>query len=416
AAAGERPVFTAPVCIADSVFRWLSTPFPSLRKARRVFPALLNTQLPFDLAQCQYALLSLHAKEGEARALAVAVRHETLRRILEQCASLGLDPQIVQHEGIALWQEALAAQPSAPSESRVLVCLGRHRTLLLYGKGPNLYGAQQMPSGADSLCTQQEYDAWAAKARLFLHTHCKETEKPLNWIWCGPGAAQAEPRTALEKALNLPDSITYRQADRLFSDAPVAQALARMIATSSTSLHNFRAGAFAHPQALQQDTKIRRNTLLWVILLGLFLCLTGLLWQAMVFRQNKVLDRQIEEAVGEITEGARAPKAQEVPFVSRILEERRNTLSTFSDMTARPAEALLTKILGMASEYRITIQQLALHPDTMELKGFADRWDAGTHLEKLLKSSGYQTDLQRREAGADEMVHFTLKGIHRENK
>ncbi|MDD2236161.1 MAG: hypothetical protein PHG65_03010, partial [Kiritimatiellae bacterium] len=63
AAAGERPVFTAPVCIADSVFRWLSTPFPSLRKARRVFPALLNTQLPFDLAQCQYALLSLHAKE-----------------------------------------------------------------------------------------------------------------------------------------------------------------------------------------------------------------------------------------------------------------------------------------------------------------------------------------------------------------
>ena len=52
--------------------------------------------------------------------------------------------------------------------------------------------------------------------------------------------------------------------------------------------------------------------------------------------------------------------------------------------------------------------------ESAELTGFGDRWDSGTFLEKELQQNGYQTDLQRRDAGADEMVHFVLKGVRRE--
>jgi len=416
AAEAECPVYTVPVCMADSVFRWLSTPFPSLKKARRVFPSLLNTQLPFDLAQCQYALLSIHTREGQARALAVAVRHETLGRILEQNEKLGIHPQVLQHEGIALWQEAEALHPPEATESRLLICLLRHRTLLLYGDAERLYGVQQLAAGADGLSNADDPErrAWAAKVRLFLNAHAENAEKALTCLWCGPGAAQTELRRALEEVLPLPDNAHFREADRMFREAPVAQAVNHMLNSRSDTVHNFRTGPFAHPQELTNRQRARKSALLWFYLLGVFLCLAALLWQIMLHRQNKVLDRQLEQAIQEITGSKQAPKAQEVPYVTRILEERRTTLRAFTDMRERPVEVLLRRLLNTAAEQRITLQRISLNAESAEIKGFADHWNAATPLEQLLQQRNDQTDLQRSEAGADERVHFTLKGIHRE--
>lgn len=414
AAAGEHPVFSVPVCISDSVFRRLSTPFPSVRKARKVFPSLLNIQLPFDLAQCQYALLTPHAENGQAHALAIAIRNETLQRILEQCAAIGIDPQVVQHEGIALWQEISGALPPVPGARRVTAFLGRHRTILLYGEGAVPLGAQQLAIGLESLSMSrpEEQASWASKALLFIRAHWKNPQEPLVWIWCGVGTEQAETIAQLERQLAMPESVAYRSL--VISDAPVAQALNHMALTEPPVFHNFRHGAFAHPQTAQQLACIKRNTMLWLYALGIILCATGIGWKAMLQRQNRILDRYLDETVCEITGGVHAPKAQEVAFVSRILEERRASQCAFSDLLNRPVEGLLSRLLALSDENRIQIQRLVLHADDVEIKGCANRWEAGTLLESELQNNGYKTDIQRQDAGADEMVHFVLKGIRRE--
>ena len=412
AAAGEHPVFSIPVCISDSVFRWLSTPFPSIRKAKKVFPSLLNVQLPFDLAHCRHTFLSPHEINGQVHALALAVRDETLQRTLDQAASLGMDPQIVQHEGLALWQETLGACPPEPSESRVVACLGVHRTILLYGEGSTLRGAQQIAVGQERLtgAHTDEQAAWAAKALLFIRSQSKK-QNPLTWMWCGPGANEPEPIASLERCLTWPEPIAFRRLESF--DAPIAQAMNRMLATRPAVFHNFRCGPFAHPQSTQQYARAVRNTRLWLYLLGVFLCAAGILWQAMLQRQNSVLDRQLENAVSVIT-GGTAPKAQEVAYVSRILEDRRASCGAFSAMTDRPAETLLTRLLALSAENHIRLERLSIQTAGAEMKGSTERWETGALLEAELQRQGYKTDLQRQDAGADERVHFTLKGIRRE--
>lgn len=412
AATGERPVFSAPVSVSESVYRRLSTPFPSLRKAAKVFPSMLNMQLPFDLAQCQYTILNPREKEGQAHASALVVRNETMERILSECVALEMNPQVVQHEGLALWNEITVTERPAAGERRVIALMEQHRTVLLYGEGKVLIGAQQWADGLEQLEADAEGPAaWCARALLFLRSQWKNQQAPLTWCWCG-GTAINGMTSVLEERLALPDSVGFRR--RSASDCLMAQALNRMALVQPPDFHNFRSGAFEHPEAMQHQTKTRRNTLLWIYLLGVFLCAAGLGWKAMLNQQNAMLDRLLDEAVAKITAGLRAPKAQEVPFVSRILEDRRPALSAFTLTASRDAEQLLSRVLTAASENRIELQQVLLQMDSTELTGFGDRWDSGAFLEKELQQSGYQTDLQRRDAGADEMVHFVLKGVRRE--
>jgi len=108
ATAGGILVVAALRC-RESLVRRLEAPFSSCRKARKVLPTLLDIQLPFPVEDCLCNFIGLHrTKERKVRALAVAARRIDVRRRLDALHTLGIDPVVLDQEGLALWTVRLA--------------------------------------------------------------------------------------------------------------------------------------------------------------------------------------------------------------------------------------------------------------------------------------------------------------------
>ena len=122
-----------------TVVRRLEAPFASARKAARVWPSLLDMDLPFpvEAAQCDYA--PLPPADGKARALACAVRRADLEPFLDDVAASGTAPSFCDAEAPALWSEHLRdAPPSGADRPRLLVHAAADHVTVLRGRGREL--------------------------------------------------------------------------------------------------------------------------------------------------------------------------------------------------------------------------------------------------------------------------------------
>ena len=90
--------------------------------------------------------------------------------------------------------QCLLEQPvSAAGDTRIVVWLGRTRTIIMVGEGRGLEAVHSIRSGADELAAGHGITGWAMRLQRFLKTRIsgdKNTEKC--WIWAGPGASQAD--------------------------------------------------------------------------------------------------------------------------------------------------------------------------------------------------------------------------------
>jgi hypothetical protein len=102
----------------DCVCRWLTTPFASLHKARKVLPTILDIQLPFPLEECVYDFVAdRKSDDGHVEALALAARHRAVAGALAQWEAHTVDPAVLDHEGLALWSQSLVEQPVSATQS-----------------------------------------------------------------------------------------------------------------------------------------------------------------------------------------------------------------------------------------------------------------------------------------------------------
>ena len=139
AAVREGAVVAAGLSSAGSFTRWLEAPFAGTRKTRKVLPTLLDIELPFALEDCIYSFLGLERTlAGKTRALAVVARRGDVEAKLRSLNELGVDPVLLDQEGLALWTQSLAEKPLPPGSSdraRVVVYLGVNRSCVAIGKG-----------------------------------------------------------------------------------------------------------------------------------------------------------------------------------------------------------------------------------------------------------------------------------------
>jgi hypothetical protein len=109
--------------------------------------------------------------------------------------------------------------------------------------------------------------------------------------------------------------------------------------------------------------------------------------------------------------GTPIPRGQEVLIVQRGLTDQRRAYApfrhAFEPSLGQPLRALLEK----ARQHGIMIEDITLKPDQVRIQGASDGWTDYRHLLEVLNTAGYKTGQpDRRDAGLDEKVHFTLEG------
>ncbi len=104
------------------------------------------------------------------------------------------------------------------------------------------------------------------------------------------------------------------------------------------------------------------------------------------------------------------PRGQEGLGAGRALENQAPGWAAFARHRATGADALLARAVTAAVANGIYLQSALVRPGSIVLTGSAPDWDAGERLAAALKAGGLRTELDRRDAGADERIPFTLRG------
>ena len=163
-----RAVTAVAMPVAQSFTRWLQTPLTSSAKARKVLPSLLDIQLPFPLETCLYRFPCFRRTPAGIDALAVAAPRQNIAQRLEAFRARGLDPVVLDHEGLALWAQSNQELPLERNTLRIVAYLGADRTVLVTGRDGDLVGAHSLRQGANEAAGPDEAAGRAFADRLVL--------------------------------------------------------------------------------------------------------------------------------------------------------------------------------------------------------------------------------------------------------
>lgn len=406
------PGDAAPVAAAMPVFsgfvRRLTAPIASVEKARRVLPSLLDIELPFPLESCQYDFLSpARTADGGVAALAVAARTEDVVAQLDRLREAGCDPVALEHEAVALWRYSVAELPLGREHRRLLVHLGRSRVSAVAGSFKGLDSATGLRLGAEELAAPGS----PAGQRLALWWRAQQEQAPgavCHVVWCGPVAERAAVRDAIAAQIfpgGVPKSIVHKEPAEF-----LPRALAVGLLTRAEAEGDLRQGALAHPLGVRLAQGRRRG--LGVALAAAAAALAVVSFSGLALLEHaKELWQERLVAEARLAAGTdRLPRGQELLAAQRALDGEAAGWASFARYREPGADAVLARVLGDARTLGLHFHALTAQGAALRLHGTANDWNDGERFASALGTAGWRVELERRDAGADERVHFTLQG------
>jgi len=384
----------------ESFTRWVEAPYGSPAKARKVFPTLLDIQLPFALDDCIHSFIDLtRTPDHHCRGLAAAARRTHVAEKLAACEARGFDPMVLDQAGPALWTQALQEHPPRyPGASRLVVWLEDTHATLVKGTG-NEFASAHTVRAAD-----------IERMRHLVGAPMTDTDTAqAEWIWCGP-AATPDHVAALWQALGEP-------GERQTVDDP-ATFLARAIATRALLAGpyrcNLRCGSLTHAALRHREKRSATLTLSLALSAALLLALADgvVLWRlrSRIESVESAVSAEIDALAGyHVT--ARGRDA--LRSVQDAIQERKDELAPF---VAALQPSLLTQvgsIVQAADRNGAHIESLLLDAQRVELTGTAPDWRRCETLLPIM--GGSLSNLKRGEALVSERIPFTIAtGGHHE--
>ncbi len=414
ASASGRALLAAALPATEAFARWIETPLIAADKALKVLPALLDVQLPFPLEACLYSFSQL--RQGAAknfRALACAARRSDVEARLAQLAALGFDPALLTHEGLALWRQAQAEIPLAPATVRVVAYIGDGRTTLAVGSGAGggeLISLHGIRLGSDELAAPDApaVRQWAGRVNQLLHAlPAAPSGEAIQWLWCGPGAELA---ATLESALAQGDRLRCKALPEPALFLARALALAALAGEGESQL---RTGDLLHPALLAHIEKGQRRSTLNLLFAGGALLALCIGWQIWLQQTNDHLQEEILVRARELSGKQNIQYGTEIATVKAALKQRDAELQPFDEAVKPGAAQLLASLVAAARNNRLTLESFSFSGKALVIHGATDDWNRCDPLAVQLRALGYSAELSREEAGADELVRFTLKGTRR---
>ncbi len=380
----------APLLQRESFVKWLTVPLPSARKAERVFPSMLDVQLPFSVEECGYALVMTRptADHTGTRGLLVGARNGDIEKRLGELQAAGVDPHVLDQESLALWSQCAREWPTDQAV-RLLVYLDAGRTTLVIGQGDELLSAHAL--------RQADPDQII---RLLKSTFA--LPPPVSqWMWAGPLAAESDTVRKLqtELATRWPGSMQVVNDPKTF----LARALATRALNAPPLPCNLRAGRFTHPLiAKRQDQKPYR-TAAALLLAGLALIAVNLAWQIATHRRLARAQDQIRALAVDIAGSPRlVPRGQELLSGRRALAAQSRQLEPFLAAVERPLVDVLRTILTLGQDENLAFETLTLNRQTVVLHGLASKWSQCERAVTRLKEQGTNVKLERKDAPTGE--------------
>lgn len=412
-AGAARALVSACMPVHESLTRWIQTPLSSVVKARKVLPSMLDIQLPFPIetCRCEFVHVARNAT-GSVDALGVAARTEDVEQRLAVLEDLGVSPDRLDHEGLALWSQSTDEIPPERDATRIVASLGTEHAALAAGRGLDYASSHGIRIGLAELeSSPDRIRQFAQRAKQVLLSQSSTAgSQPVLWLWTGPGATSGI-IPALQAALGEAGGIRFATHDTpsLF----LARALAARSLRPGALPCNFRSGTLAHPRtALWQE---RQSSLAATACLvaGLLLCGTGVTWRAFLDYRRELLQTSISTLASKLARTSRVPKGQEILTVQRALEQRAPTATPFLQGLQPPIGGLLSDLLTIARETGMELEALSLTDDAATLRGTSPDWDRCAGLAAPLRNAGFDVAVERQDALEDERVHFTIKGARR---
>lgn len=383
----------------ESFTRWLTAPIASARKAGTVFHSLLDIQLPFSVEECEVALLAMTPTPDRAgtRGLMAGARGSDIAKRLETLAAAGLDPQVLDQEGIALWTQSIAELPPTHDDTaRVVIYAGLDRCTLSLGLGREFMAAQAMRQvDADTI-------------QRLLKSVFQEMPPRTEWVWTGPGSADEETVRTGHAILSARwrGTLVIARDPRAF----LARALAARALTAGPARCNLRTGPFLHPMLAKRQARRPYHLAATCLAAGLALCLVNLGWSLASQHRLTAGQQAIRQLAVQISGSPRGlPPGQEHLAVKRIMEARQRDMEPFLAAVDEPLPGTLAGILALAHEEGVSIETLTLGRQSGVLHGFAPKYAQGEALAGRLEAGGWTTTIERKEqAPAEERVAFVI--------
>ena len=406
-AAGEALVSLG-VPAGAGLVRWLRTPFTSRSKAARILPSLLDVQLPFPLEQCAHAVAKIEPGEhGKVCALAVAARYTELTELLDAARERGIDPALMDHEALALWDHARSLGRGGPL---AVAHLGRTRGVLAIGDGGRLDSAHALPAAVAASTASDA--ALLSRLRHLLRSRQPDPDRPLAWVWAGAAAADKTVRDPLEAALKaeLPGV--------LFAVAPepetfLAGALARRAAAGDADAWNLRRGALEHPSLATRRRRDARRTAVAALVAGVCLVAVNLGWRTVLDQRGLNLDSLILEQAQRMTGlPESALRVEPVHVVRTHLASRSGPDDPFREAMAPGVTDVLYRVASLAARLQLSLHGFSASEGSFVISGSGPDADACRRLAEQWDDAASPLDLNVQSEQTGRPTSFTARGVY----
>ena len=388
----------------ESFIRWLTAPIASPRKAEAVFPSLLDIQLPFSVEECEVSLLEMRPALNPVgtQGLVAGARGTDIEKRLAALSELGLDPHVLDQEGIALWSQCIKEYPAGSDapEARILVYNSKDRVTLVAGLNGALLGDNTMRH------------MHPGQVIRMLKSIFPEIPASTQWLWAGPSATHSLEVQAYQATFSSrwpgPMKIV-RDPDTFLARALVTRAL-----LNGTARCNLRSGIFLHAAVARQEGKRPYRWAAACLAAGLLLCAVNVAWIVATQHRNAMVQKELRALAVEIAGSPIGIQAgQEAVSARRALETQTREMEPFLASSDAPLSKVLVSILSKAKGAGVSMETMTLSRKNGVLHGLAPKMEQGEKVARSLNREGWITTIERKDAPAgDERVAFVI-GIGR---
>lgn len=411
----SRSLFVSYIPCRYSFTRWLHVPFRNHSKIMKVLPSLLDVELPFPIDDAVYSFPIFKRSGHSTYALSVGALKKDIVSTMEKISEYRINPNVIDHQGLALWTQTITELPSERIGSnalRILMYLAKNNSAIVVGQGTEFISAHALNSEEPSeirrivriiLSHLLENISTDKKNSHMPPLHEKFLYK-IVWVWCGSGTEDKHGLSTLQNETN-----AIKQGEHIIHDNPadfllrglITRALRRNIETCDLSLD-------AETKLRRIHTKQSTYSAVSFLLSGFLLFAVGTFMRSTAQSKLRKVNTEFSQLSRELNAVEGTTGADAVLTASRATTAKIETFRPFMEYFKQSMIDEIYELVYTARSNNLYYETVSVNNSAIEITGIAENWDSPEVLVTYFTRKGIQPILNRKDALPDEKIPFTI--------